>query len=337
MGKLRKIGRKIKKKVKKLFSSKLGKIIGMIGTMYAMSFAMNSIKGFFTKGATESAAASVVNPEAISSATGESLVGAGGGFGTQSGTLATGQGGTGTTLIDGSSTETLGNIVEKAPSNIEAIDTTIKGTKGIAANGGTLPSNDISGAIESTAEVFDATTVAEANDGINFLNETKGNVMDVKTAQFTPPEVTIDTSAATDLMNTRPDIAMDINPTVNVPDAALESPSRLEALATNTREGVSNLGENIGTYFREGDVIPDTIAGVGSGLIMSQFQDEPEMGGGFIAPQPIQVQAQGAYLQEVGPMMSTVTGVPNFTNFTQMANQSVYGIGTPNHLAGLYG
>ena len=161
--------------------------------------------------------------------------------------------------------------------------------------------------------------------------------MDVKTAQFTPPEVTIDTSAATDLMNTRPDIAMDINPTVNVPDAALESPSRLEALATNTREGVSNLGENIGTYFREGDVIPDTISGVGTGLIMSQFQDEPEMRGGFIAPQPIQVQAQGAYMQEVGPMMASVTGVPNFSNFTQMANQSVYGIGTPNHLAGLYG
>lgn len=327
MGKLRKIGRKIKKKVKKLFSSKLGKIIGMIGTMYAMSFAMNSIKGFFTKGATEGAASSTL------ASTGEVV-----GTKVSSATPTGGFTPSSSNLIDGSSTETLGNIVENAPSNIEAMETTVKGTKGIAANGSSLPSSDISGAVESTAEVFDATTVAEANDGINFLNETKGNVMDVKTAQFTPPEVgTIDTSAATDLMNTGPEIAMDVKPTANIPDAALENPSRLESLAINTKEGASNLGEKIGTYFKEGDVIPDTIAGVGTGVVMSKLQDEPEMSGGFIAPQPVQVQAQGAYMQEVGPVMSNITGVPNFNNFAQMAQQNIYGIGTPNHLAGLYG
>ena len=100
-----------------------------------------------------------------------------------------------------------------------------------------------------------------------------------------------------------------------------------------------SIATNIKDYFVGPDstVVPDTIAGVGTGMIMSQFQDDPEMGGGFIAPQPMQVQAQGAYLQEVGPMMANVTGVPNFNNITQMANQSVYGVGTPNHLAGLYG
>jgi Tfp pilus assembly protein PilO len=110
-------------------------------------------------------------------------------------------------------------------------------------------------------------------------------------------------------------------------------------LATNTKEAASNVGQNIKDYFvgSESTVIPDTISGVGTGMIMSQFQEEPEMSGGFIAPQPVQVQAQGAYMQEVGPMMASVTGVPNFSNFTQMANQNVYGIGTPNHLAGLYG
>tara|TARA_R100001079_G_scaffold87771_1_gene50463 strand:- start:5058 stop:6032 length:975 start_codon:yes stop_codon:yes gene_type:complete len=324
MGKLRKIGRKIKKGVKKLFKSKIGKIVGMVGLYFAMGAAMKGLSNWFNSSFGK-AGATAAESTAVAA---ESTVGASGGFGTQSGTLATGQGGGGT----------IGNIVEGAATNSEATNAVIAGVDSAAINGTTTANSTITEAVTNVTDsgILD-TPVTEVKDSLNFLNETKGNVMDVKTAQFTPPEVTIDTSAATDLMNTRPDIAMDINPTVNVPDAALESPSRLEALATNTREGVSNLGENIGTYFREGDVIPDTIAGVGTGLVMSQFQDEPEMGGGFIAPQPIQVQAQGAYMQEVGPMMASVTGVPNFSNFTQMANQSVYGIGTPNHLAGLYG
>ena len=101
-----------------------------------------------------------------------------------------------------------------------------------------------------------------------------------------------------------------------------------------------SIATNIKDYFVGPDstVVPDTIAGVGTGMIMSQFQDEPEGGTRMgIVPAPPLVQAQGAYLQEVGPMMANVTGVPNFNNITQMANQSVYGVGTPNHLAGLYG
>ena len=324
MGKLRKIGRKIKKGVKKLFSSKIGRIVGMVGLYFAMGAAVKGLSNWFSSSFGKAGATAAEGTVVAA----ESTVGASGGFGTQSGTLATGQGGGGT----------IGSVVEGAASNTEGANAVIASVDSAAINGSTTANSTITDAVTDVADsgILD-TPVTEVKDSLNFLSETKGNVMDVKTAQFTPPEVTIDTSAATDLMNTRPDIAMDINPTVNVPDAALESPSRLEALATNTREGVSNLGENIGTYFREGDVIPDTISGVGTGLIMSEFQDEPEMRGGFIAPQPIQVQAQGAYMQEVGPMMASVTGVPNFSNFTQMANQSVYGIGTPNHLAGLYG
>ena len=165
--------------------------------------------------------------------------------------------------------------------------------------------------------------------------------MDVNTSQFTPPEVgTIDTSAATDLMNTKPDIAMNVEPTVSMPDASLENPSRLQALATNTKEAASNVGQNMKDYFvgEESTFVPDTIAGLGSGVIAQQFAPEQEeRGRGFIADPTMQVQAQGAYLSEVGPMMANVTGVPNFSNFTQIANQNVYGIGTPNHLAGLYG
>ena len=130
-----------------------------------------------------------------------------------------------------------------------------------------------------------------------------------------------------------------------VTDPSVSGPEFSSKVANVATEGVSlrdrsKILSNVGDYFvgDESTFVPDTISGVGSGLIAQQFApEEEETGRGFIAPQPAQVQAHGAYIQEVGPLMSSVTGVPNFSNFTQMANQNVYGIGTPNHLAGLYG
>ncbi len=318
MGKLRKIGRKIKKGVKKLFSSKIGRIVGMVGLYFAMGAAVKGLSNWFSSsfGKAGAAATETTAVAAEGAAVTGSSAGAGG-------------------------SKTIGSVVEGAASNTEGANAVIASVDSAAINGSTTTNSTITDAVTNVSEsnVLDQ-SVSEVNNNLNFLNETKGKVMDVKTAEFKVPEVgTIDTSAATDLMNTKPEYAMDFQTTTQIPDATIESPSRMEAFATNTKEATSNVGQNIKDYFvgSESTVIPDTISGVGTGMIMSQFQEEPEMSGGFIAPQPVQVQAQGAYMQEVGPMMASVTGVPNFSNFTQMANQNVYGIGTPNHLAGLYG
>ena len=169
--------------------------------------------------------------------------------------------------------------------------------------------------------------------------------MDVQTGTITRPEVgTIDTSAATDLMTAKPEIAFqgsDIAagpPVESVTQSteALVGDSKLKSLAANTGERFSNLGQNVKDYFTDGSIVPDTITGVSTGVIMSKLQDEPEMGGGFIASPPMQEMAQGAYMQEIAPVVANVTGVPNFKNFSDMAQQTIYGVGTPNHLAGLY-
>ena len=319
MGKLRKIGRKIKKGVKKLFSSKIGKIVGMVGLYFAMGAAVKGLSNWFSSSFGK-AGATATETTAVAA---EGAAATGGGAGATGGS------------------KTIGSVVEGASSTSEATNAVIAGADSAAINGSTTANSTITDAVTDVAEsnILDQ-SVAEVNNNLNFLNDTKGKVMDVKTAEFKAPEVgTIDTSAATELMNTKPEYAMDFQTTTQIPDATIESPSRMEAFATNTKEATSNVGQNIKDYFvgSESTVIPDTISGVGTGMIMSQFQEEPEMSGGFIAPQPVQVQAQGAYMQEVGPMMTSVTGVPNFSNFTQMANQNVYGIGTPNHLAGLYG
>jgi hypothetical protein len=326
MGKLRKIGRKIKKGIKKLFSSDIGKIVGMIGMFMAMSWAGKAMKGFFKGAETAATEAAKVTTETAASTTG-------GGTG---GTVGGGTVGGGTTTGGSQST-----IMTEANTAVNQINSA---SVNPSIDASATIDNTVTGSLEKSVDagVFEQPTV-EVNQNLvdiestNFLSETKGDVMNVQTGTITRPEVgTIDTSAATDLMTTKPEIAMNVNPTVNMPDESMVNPSRIEALAANTGERFSNLGQNVKNYFTDGSIVPDTITGVSTGVIMSKLQDDPEMGGGFISPPPMQEMAQGAYMQEIAPVVANVTGVPNFKSFSDMAQQTIYGVGTPNHLAGLY-
>jgi hypothetical protein len=330
MGKLRKIGRKIKKGVKKLFKSKIGKIVGMVGLYFAMGAAMKGLSNWFSssfgKAGATAAEGTAVAAEGVAT----------------TGATSTGGG-------------TIGSVVEGAATNAEATNAVIAGVDSAAINGTTNASSTITEAVTNVTDsgILD-TPVTEVKDSLVLKENVVGSDMLAENKIIPDNTFTVDVPSK-DLVV--PDDVKFASLTDSgtlfegggsglrgVTDPSLSGPEFSSKVANVATEGVSltdrsKILSNVGNYFAgpESTVIPDTIAGVGSGLIMSQFQDEPEMGGGFIAPQPIQVQAQGAYLQEVGPMMSTVTGVPNFSNFTQMANQSVYGIGTPNHLAGLYG
>ena len=103
MGFLRKIGKKIKKKVKKLLGGKFGKILGGIGL--SMMFWGGAKALFGGKGGwfdSFSSKLKDMNPFASDSVVGSTekfinteTVGAGGGFGVETGTLVTGQGGAG--------------------------------------------------------------------------------------------------------------------------------------------------------------------------------------------------------------------------------------------------
>ncbi len=312
MGKLRKIGRKIKKGIKKLFSSDIGKIVGMIGMYYAMGWARNAMKGFF-KGA-ETAATEAVTSEAISTTTGESLVGAGGGFGVESGTLATGGGGSGTIMTEANTAVNQINSAAVNPSvNANAtIDNTITGSldKSVEAGVFDQPASEVS---KNVVDI-DTTTLVDSKDmiGSDMLAENKL----VPETNFTTEGISV----------SPPDSEAILKP--DVKDLEIGS-GKITQMARNT-------GQNIKDYFTTGSVVPDTITGVSTGLIMSKLQDDPEMGGGFISPPPMQEMAQGAYMQEIAPVVANVTGVPNFKSFSDMAQQTIYGVGTPNHLAGLY-
>jgi len=333
MGKLRKIGRKIKKGVKKLFSSKIGRIVGMVGLYFAMGAVAKGLSNWF--GSTFGKASTAAAETTVAA---ESAVGAGGGFGVQSGTLVTGGGGGGTIGTEAalSSAEIsevakgtdalskkVSTLIETSPTNVDAANNAYAALDSSAIIGNTTPSSTITDALVETTEsnILDQ-TVPEVTENLNLLEKNKG-FAEGSGPKVDFPKVETDGfgEGATGGLGTQSNI---------FPTQGVEA----------TVPAEKSIATNIKDYFVGPDstVVPDTIAGVGTGMIMSQFQDEPEGGTRMgIVPAPPLVQAQGAYLQEVGPMMANVTGVPNFNNITQMANQSVYGVGTPNHLAGLYG
>ena len=312
MGKLRKIGRKIKKGVKKLFSSKIGKIVGMVGLYFALGAAAKGLSSWFSSSFGKAGAVA-----AETTAVAAEGAAAGAGAGASAGASASG----------GASSGTIGSVVEGASTASEGANAVIASVDSAAINGSTTASSTITDAVTNVTEsnILDQ-SVVEVNNNLVLKENMIGSDMLAENT-IKPPKLNFMEGVSKDV--TQLPEQVDLTP----PIGELEGFDKVRQAGSNVRKGARE-------YFigDESTFVPDTISGVGSGLIAQQFApDEEPMGGGYIAPQPAQVQAQGAYIQEVGPMMSSVTGVPNFSNFTQMANQNVYGIGTPNHLAGLYG
>jgi len=313
MGKLRKIGRKIKKGVKKLFSSKIGSIVGMVGLYFAMGAVAKGLTNFFGQAGaktgatvTEEVVKEEVKKEAVKDAVTKEISEVAAGKDALSKKVST--------------------LIETSPTNVDAANQAFKAIDSSAIAGNTMPSPTLT---EANTNLIDSNildqNVAEVNNNLVLKENMIGS--DMLAENTIKPELNFMEGASKDVTNLTEQV--DLTP----PIGELEGFDKVRQAGSNVRRGARE-------YFvgDESTFIPDTISGVGTGLIAQQFApDEEPMGSGFISPQPVQVQAQAAYVQEVGPMMANVTGVPNFSNFTQMANQNVYGIGTPNHLAGLYG
>lgn len=319
MGKLRKIGRKVKKGIKKLFSSKIGRIVGMIGMYYAMSWARGAMQSFFNRGA-EAAAGSV---SAGGSAATEGAISS-----TELSEIAKG--------TDALS-QKVSTLSATSPTNMEVANNALNLVDSATVN----PSIDVSATIDNTVT---GSLEKSVDNGVfdQDLTEVKKNLAEINTTTLVDskdmigsdmlaenklvPETNFTEGIPQDVTKLKEVSGDSVNP--NVKDLEIGS-GKIKTMTRNT-------GQNIKNYFTDGSIVPDTVTGVGTGLIMSQFQDDPEMGGGFIASPPMQEMAQGAYMQEMAPVVANVTGVPNFKNFSDMAQQNIYGIGTPNHLSGLY-
>ena len=237
--------------------------------------------------------------------------------GLSGGGLTTGGGGSGTIMTEANTAVNQAKSATVNPS-IDAsatIDNTVTGSLEKSVDAGVFDQS--ASEVSKNVVDIDTTTLVDSKDmiGSDMLAENK-----------LVPDTNFTEGMSGDVTKLKEVSGDAVNP--NVKDLEIGS-GKIKQMARNT-------GQNVKDYFTTGSIVHDTITGVGTGVIMSKLQDEPEMGGGFISPPPMQEMAQGAYMQEIAPVVSSVTGVPNFKNFSDMAQQTIYGVGTPNHLAGLY-
>ncbi len=339
MGFLRKIGRKIKKGVKKLFSSKLGSIVGMVGLYFTMGWAAKSLANWGSSifgggtGASTAKATELTAKVAAESGTAfEAKVAA------DAATITT-QASEATAASLAKTTEaSVETLIANATTNAEKANYFIAGQES-AVIGGAQPT------INTT--LTDAITTA-ANDTA-ILNQTSSQVATnlAQPIDFAKEGLFNTDMFASEAGNLIPKEGISISKAAADParfatlgpDATMGQ--RLGRFAQDpigiTRGAIQNKAAEVGTYVTGPDFIPDTLTSAGTAYVSNALAPEQEemFRGGNVMGQPLQEQAQTAHMQTVGPQLAA-SGLGNIRSFTDLANQTLYGTGTPNFLQGIY-
>ena len=338
MGVLRKVGRKIKKGVKKLFSSKLGSIVGMVGLYFTMSWAAKSLAKWGNSifggagGSTAKAAELTAKVGAEAGTAVEAKVAA---DAAAVSTAAADSTIAATASSTGASVETL---IANATTNTEKANYFI----------GAQESAVISGASPTVSTTLTDAVATAANDSA-ILSQTSSQVA---TNLTQPIDFAKEGLFETDMFASEAGNLV-AKEGVSVAQAATD-PARYGTLGPDatmgqrlgrfakdpigiTRGAIQNTASDVGAYVTGPDFIPETIAGAGTAYVSNALAPEQEemFGGGDIIGQPFQEQAQAAHMQTVTPQLAA-SGLGNVRSFTDLANQTLYGTGTPNYLQGIY-
>ena len=372
MGFLRKVGRKIKKGVKKLFSSKLGSIVGMVGLYFVMGGVAkqlskwgNSIFGGKTAAVAEGTAAT----EAALSSTELSNIAKG--TDTLSSSVkaltdGTAKGSTvsiDTMLGQAATNSDKANIFMSAQESAilsgtsqPTLNTTLTGAVETASNSSSVftqtgaevsknlaqPMLDTAQLASDVQQASGAVTPTEAIDFTDFTSVESGQIKGVtrtgeaitSTAQpgkgmLTPKEGFSVQQAAAD-----PARYATLGP-----DATMGE--RLSRFAQDpvgiTRGKIQNVAADTAAYVTGPEFIPETVQGLGAGYVANVLApdiEEPFRSAG-VSSQPFQEQAQAAHMQTVAPQLAAA-GLGNVRSFSDLANQTLYGTGTPNYMQGIY-
>ena len=104
-----------------------------------------------------------------------------------------------------------------------------------------------------------------------------------------------------------------------------------------TRGKIQNVAADTAAYVTGPEFIPETVQGLGAGYVANVLApdiEEPFRSAG-VSSQPFQEQAQAAHMQTVAPQLAAA-GLGNVRSFSDLANQTLYGTGTPNYMQGIY-
>ena len=371
MGFLRKVGRKIKKGVKKLFSSKLGSIVGMVGLYFVMGGVAkqlskwgNSIFGGKTAAVAEGTAAT----EAALSSTELSNIAKG--TDTLSSSVkaltdGTAKGSTvsiDTMLGQAATNSDKANIFMSAQESAilsgtsqPTLNTTLTGAVETASNSssvftqtGAEVSKNLAQPMLDTAQlasdVQQASGAVAPTEAIDFAEIYEGsNVVAKDASQFS--KAVTDTKLQTRTVVPKEGVSLDKFTSDPArygtlgPDATMGE--RLNRFAQDpvgiTRGKIQNVAADTAAYVTGPEFIPETVQGLGAGYVANVLApdiEEPFRSAG-VSSQPFQEQAQAAHMQTVAPQLAAA-GLGNVRSFSDLANQTLYGTGTPNYMQGIY-
>ena len=372
MGFLRKVGRKIKKGVKKLFSSKLGSIVGMVGLYFVMGGVAkqlskwgNSIFGGKTAAVAEGTAATeaaVSSAELSNIAKGTDTLSSSVKALTE-GTTAKGSTVSIDTMLGQAATNSdKANIFMSAQESAilsgtsqPTLNTTLTGAVETASSSSSLfaqtgaeVSKNLAQPMLDTAQlasdVQQASGAVTPTEAIDFAEIYEGsNVVAKDASQFS--KAVTDTKLQTRTVVPKEGVSLDKFTSDPArygtlgPDATMGE--RLNRFAQNpvgiTRGKIQNVAADTAAYVTGPEFIPETVKGLGAGYVANVLApdiEEPFRSAG-VSSQPFQEQAQAAHMQTVAPQLAAA-GLGNVRSFSDLANQTLYGTGTPNYMQGIY-
>jgi len=372
MGFLRKVGRKIKKGVKKLFSSKLGSIVGMVGLYFVMGGVAkqlskwgNSIFGGKTAAVAEGTAATeaaVSSAELSNIAKGTDTLSSSVKALTE-GTTAKGSTVSIDTMLGQAATNSdKANIFMSAQESAilsgtsqPTLNTTLTGAVETASSSSSLfaqtgaeVSKNLAQPMLDTAQlasdVQQASGAVTPTEAIDFAEIYEGsNVVAKDASQFS--KAVTDTKLQTRTVVPKEGVSLDKFTSDPArygtlgPDATMGE--RLNRFAQDpvgiTRGKIQNVAADTAAYVTGPEFIPETVKGLGAGYVANVLApdiEEPFRSAG-VSSQPFQEQAQAAHMQTVAPQLAAA-GLGNVRSFSDLANQTLYGTGTPNYMQGIY-
>jgi len=341
MGFLRKVGRKVKKKLNKVFGQKVGGILGMVGLYFAMGAVARGLSGWAksTFGAGKSTA-DAANVAQKASDIGQATLDAKSAADTTAiATEAAKKGVDATVTSTGASVETL---IAESTTNAERFNNWVGGHESLL-NQGKLP-------VEVNPSLTDTVVNSISNEEV--YKQTTGEVfkyleqpaLDVnKIAESVKTAEQAATASQTEMARQGIDFTKEfISPKSSVEGTKLaqESATGFQKFAADpvgsTVDYVGTKAKEAGDYIK-GDFVPNLAQGALTGVVnRSLMEDEEVMGLGRGAQgQPMMTAAQGNHLAAV----QAQPGYANLTNirsFTDLANQTLYGTGSPSYLQNVY-
>ena len=321
MGFLRKVGRKVKKKLNKVFGQKVGSIIGMVGLYFAMGAVAKQLTGWAksTFGAGKSTADAAALTQKVSDTAQATLDAKSTVDSTAVITEAAKKGVDATVATTGASVETL---IAESTSNVDKFNSWVGGQESLL-NQGKLP---------TTVNPSLTDTVIESVSNPDVFKQTTADI----TANISTPKIDfteISKQGIEDASSTIMKSGLEAGKTAS-------ETSRLQAFAADpvgsTVDYVGTKAKEAGDYIK-GDFVPDLAQGALTGAVNRSLMEEEEvMGFGRPAQsQPMMTAAQGNHLAAV----QAQPGYANLTNmrsFTDLANQTLYGTGSPSYLQNVY-